>query len=165
METNVNILTSRARETWSRVAWWRRPCRPRQRTAGRTSWCRSCPDPVEGSCRILPLHLGDHKFLPVGSVQGFTNRCRLSLLTNSAPSYTSPNAGGWGEVAVSQPMSTAVHITWHGAQINFGDLPPYFKPMVRSLYCIIFLYPNPDLLNSVTAPDPYPVPTPCAYGS
>jgi hypothetical protein len=22
-------------------------------------------------------------------------------------------------------MSTAVHITWHGAQINFGDLPPY----------------------------------------
>jgi hypothetical protein len=22
-------------------------------------------------------------------------------------------------------MRTAVHITWHGAQINFGDLPPY----------------------------------------
>ncbi len=22
-------------------------------------------------------------------------------------------------------MSTAVHITWHAAQINFGDLPPY----------------------------------------
>jgi hypothetical protein len=22
-------------------------------------------------------------------------------------------------------MSTAVHITWHGAQINFEDLPPY----------------------------------------
>ncbi len=22
-------------------------------------------------------------------------------------------------------MSAAVHITWHGAQINFGDLPPY----------------------------------------
>jgi hypothetical protein len=42
----------------------------------------------------------------------------------------SPNAGGlggggeWG-VAGSQPRSTAVHITWHGAQINFGDLPPY----------------------------------------
>jgi hypothetical protein len=29
--------------------------------------------------------------------------------------YKSPNAGGWG----------AVHITWHGAQINFGDLTPY----------------------------------------
>ncbi len=38
-----------------------------------------------------------------------------------APPHKSPNAGGG--VAVSQPMSTAVHITWHGAQINFGDLP------------------------------------------
>jgi hypothetical protein len=28
-----------------------------------------------------------------------------------APSYTSPNAGGWEGVAGSQPMSTAVHIT------------------------------------------------------
>ncbi len=27
--------------------------------------------------------------------------------------------------AGSQPMRTAVHITWHGAQINFGELPPY----------------------------------------
>ncbi len=35
-----------------------------------------------------------------------------------APSNTSPNAG-------SQPTSSAVHITWHGAQIKFGDLPPY----------------------------------------
>ncbi len=38
-----------------------------------------------------------------------------------APSYMSPNAGG----DRSRPMSTAVHITWHVAQINFGDLPPY----------------------------------------
>ncbi len=37
--------------------------------------------------------------------------------------YKSPNAGGGG-VAGSQPMSTAVHITWYGAQINLGDLPP-----------------------------------------
>ncbi len=28
-------------------------------------------------------------------------------------------------VAGSQPMSTTVHITLHGTQINFGDLPPY----------------------------------------
>ncbi len=42
-----------------------------------------------------------------------------------APSYTSPiQMRGDGGVAGSQPMSTAVHITWHGAQINFGDLPP-----------------------------------------
>jgi hypothetical protein len=32
---------------------------------------------------------------------------------------------GEGGVAGSQPMSTAVHITRHGAQINFGDLPKY----------------------------------------
>ncbi len=35
-----------------------------------------------------------------------------------------PNAGGGG-VAWSKTMSTAVHITWPGAQINFGDPPPY----------------------------------------
>jgi hypothetical protein len=39
-----------------------------------------------------------------------------------APS--SPNARGGG-IAGSQPVGAAVHITWHGAQINFGDLPPY----------------------------------------
>ncbi len=32
---------------------------------------------------------------------------------------------GQGGFVGSQPMSTAVHITWHGAQINFGDLAPY----------------------------------------
>ncbi len=30
--------------------------------------------------------------------------------------------GGGGGVAGSHPMGTAVHITWHGAQINFGYL-------------------------------------------
>ncbi len=37
----------------------------------------------------------------------------------------SPNAVGGRGFAWSQPMRTAVHITWHGAQINFGDLTPY----------------------------------------
>jgi len=46
------------------------------------------------------------------------------LLTNSAP-HIRVQMPGEGGVARSQPMSTAVHITWHGAQINFGDLPPY----------------------------------------
>ncbi len=32
--------------------------------------------------------------------------------------------GGEGG-AVTQPKITAMHILWHGAQINFGDLPPY----------------------------------------
>ncbi len=39
------------------------------------------------------------------------------------PSYMSPNAGGGGGVAGSQPMNTAVYT---GAQINFKDLTPYF---------------------------------------
>jgi hypothetical protein len=33
--------------------------------------------------------------------------------------------GGGGGIAGSQPMNTAVHITWHGTQINFEDLPLY----------------------------------------
>jgi hypothetical protein len=32
---------------------------------------------------------------------------------------------GEGGVAGSKLMSTVVHITGQGAQINFGDLPPY----------------------------------------
>jgi hypothetical protein len=42
--------------------------------------------------------------------QGVTKRCRLSLLTNSALVYES-NAGEGGSCGISQPMSTAVHIT------------------------------------------------------
>ncbi len=53
-----------------------------------------------------------------------TKRCRLSLLTNSAL-VLQVQIRGRGGIAGSQPMSSAVHITWHGAQINFGDLPPY----------------------------------------
>jgi hypothetical protein len=42
-------------------------------------------------------------------------------------SYMSLNAGGrGGGAAVSLPMRTAVHITWHGAQVNFGDLNPSY---------------------------------------
>ncbi len=57
--------------------------------------------------------------------QGVTKRCQ-SLLTNSALVYES-QCGGMrgGGVAGSQQMSTAVHITWHRTQINFGDLLPY----------------------------------------
>ncbi len=38
-----------------------------------------------------------------------TKRCRLSWLTNSAFVFLSPNAGGRGVVAGSQPMRTAEH--------------------------------------------------------
>ncbi len=61
----------------------------------------------------------------VSGAQGDTKRCRLSLLTISALVYE-PKCGGMCEgVAGSQPMSTAVHITWHGAQIDFWVQPPY----------------------------------------
>ncbi len=64
--------------------------------------------------------------------QGITKRCRQSLLTNSARIYESKCGGGG--VAGSQPMSAAVHITWHGAQIKFGDLvPPYLPYGVQAL--------------------------------
>ncbi len=73
---------------------------------------------------ITALATGENQILFAVHGQGVTKRCRLSWLTNSALVYTSPKAGGW-LVAGSQPMSKAAHITWHGAQINFGDLSPY----------------------------------------
>ncbi len=58
-----------------------------------------------------------------GRGQWVTRRRRLSLLTNSALVYRVQMRGGG--IAGSWPMSAAVHITWHGFRINFGDLPPY----------------------------------------
>ncbi len=46
-----------------------------------------------------------------------------------APLVYEPKWGGRGWVAGSHPMRTAVHITWHGAQKNFGDLTPYLTYM------------------------------------
>ncbi len=54
--------------------------------------------------------------------QGVTKRCRLQYLGWLAPSYMSPNSGGEGGVAGSQPLSTALHSS---PKINFGDLTPY----------------------------------------
>jgi hypothetical protein len=42
-------------------------------------------------------------------MHGFTKRCPLSWLTNSAPVYE-PKCGGRGGVAGCQPMNTAVHM-------------------------------------------------------
>ncbi len=47
--------------------------------------------------------------------------------------------GGWG--GGSQSMSTAVHITWHGAQINFGDLLIF--NLCSCLSLLIFLVQSP----------------------
>ncbi len=63
------------------------------------------------------------------------------LADQKRPRNSSPNCGGRGGVAWSHPMSTAVHTTWHGAQINFGDLPPYLTyghpfPLSQSFYSL-----------------------------
>jgi hypothetical protein len=44
---------------------------------------------------------------------------------------------GEGGVAGSQPMGTAVHITWYGAQINFGYLPPYLAYAKRRVPLVV----------------------------
>jgi hypothetical protein len=69
-------------------------------------------------CRLYPFSLSHHD-------RSFKEMSSTYLCWPTAPSYNESKCRGRGEVEGSQPMSTAVHITWHGAQINFGDLPPY----------------------------------------
>ncbi len=61
--------------------------------------------------------------------------------------------GGRGGIAGSRPMSTAVHIKWHGAQINFGYLTPYLTYAI----CSIGLFSGP---RRARAPPPAPPPQP-----
>ncbi len=75
-----------------------------------------------------------------------------------APSYTSPNARGWGVV------STAVYITWHGAQINFGDLTPYLtygcsSPSGKAAWTV-YQVQNHTLLG-LSSPASQPAGPPC----
>ncbi len=77
---------------------------------------------------------------PFPLMQWVTKRCCLSLLTNSALVFESKCEGrGW----VAGSWSTAVHITWHGAQINFGDLPPYLTyASMRENFAYLILIPD-----------------------
>ncbi len=65
--------------------------------------------------------------------------------------HISPNAG---RVAGSQPMRTAVHITWHGAQRNFGDLTPYLTYEHRTWLKIYSTWTKRIGVGSVADPDP-----------
>ncbi len=99
------------------------------------------PQPITISGWILSVHP------PIPSVQTSTCSCtvleclyqgvikgrRLSLLTNCALVIRVQMRGQWG-VEESQPMSTAVQITWHVAQINFKDLPPYLTYVLYNLW-------------------------------
>ncbi len=77
-------------------------------------------------------------FLPIA---GGHQRDVVCLWWPIAPSSKCGRIGGWGGgvVAGSQPMSTAVHITWPGAQMKFGDLPPYLTYMTYSIFPVRFL--------------------------
>jgi hypothetical protein len=57
-------------------------------------------------------------YLTKSTIQGVTNRCRLSLLTNSALVYEPKGGGGM------RGLSQWVQL-YTGAQINYGDLTIY----------------------------------------
>ncbi len=93
----------------------------------------------------------------VASMQEVTKRFRLSLLTNRAVVYESQfgGMGGGGRCAAFQPMRTATHITWYryGAQIKFGDLPPYLTFASMQLQVVQFWscrYLNTSFRSSVS---------------
>jgi hypothetical protein len=75
----------------------------------------------------------DSKIVNLNRQQGITKRCRLSWLTISALVYEL-KCGGWGRVAGSHPMSTAVHMK---TIINFRDLTPYLTCDRKVLFYII----------------------------
>jgi hypothetical protein len=59
----------------------------------------------------------------------------VNLCRPKAPLVKRVQMRGEVGVAGSQPMSTAVHIKSHGAQINFGDLPPYLTHAGKQRKC------------------------------
>ncbi len=83
-------------------------------------------------CTVSTVYTHGYTRTSGGGGKGVTKRCRLSWLTNSALVYE-PKCGGGGGVTGSQPMTTAMHITWHGAQINFGDNTQYFTYAIHKI--------------------------------
>jgi hypothetical protein len=57
--------------------------------------------------------------------QGVTKRCRPSLLTNSTLLIRVQMREEGGSCGVSANEYSCAHHVTYGAQINFGDLPPY----------------------------------------
>ena len=86
-----------------------------------------------------PRHAGHQGSSPTISTRGL-QRDVVYLCWPIAPSYYESKCGGRGGVAGPQLMSTAVHITWYGAQINFGDLPPY---LTYDLYRFVLSFFRP----------------------
>ncbi len=112
-------------------------------SAAGCSSCRSVNSSPCGSLRMVRTRIpsaersADTSPAWIPSVRQYLHRQNTNILFRglqgdvvylgwpTAPSYFESKCDGrWG-YAGSQPMSTAVHITWHGAQINLGDLTPY----------------------------------------
>ncbi len=76
-------------------------------------------------------------FLRARTSRGYKEMSSI-IADKKRPRNTGTNwskCGGREGVAGSQPMSTAVHITWHRDQINFGDQPPYLTYDVPGRWC------------------------------
>ncbi len=114
-------MSWRTEECWWLIGWLPQPITI-------SSWILSAHPPLPSlqtstcSCTVLEC-----------LYQGVVKRRRLSLLTNSAL-VIRVQMRGQGGVEESQPMRTAVHITWHVAQINFKDLPPYLTYVLYNLW-------------------------------
>ncbi len=65
---------------------------------------------VEGEGNRLQDYIMDEEVGSFCTICGYKEMSSI-LADQKRSSYASPNSVGWGEVAGSQPMSTAVHIT------------------------------------------------------
>jgi hypothetical protein len=106
---SVSFSTVRFKEDWLQLHWRRRPVTPVVHWITRDTRDRARE---KGSGRGL-------------------QRDVVYLCWPIAPPRVRVQMRVKGGDSGSQPMSKAVHITWHGAQINFGDLPPYLNYGLR----------------------------------
>ncbi len=67
-----------------------------------------------------------------GARHGVTKRCYGWSIV---PTYMSPDAGGGGGIAGSQPMSTNVHNKW--SPNKFGDIIPYLTYGVQWVHGVV----------------------------
>ncbi len=100
-------------------------CRSPQQWRTDRTWSTSSTLPSKGTGQhllaslLLRTFASRNKFIvTIRGLQGDV----ASLSGQISPLVYKPK---WGGGAGFQPIRTAVHITWHGAKINFRDLTPY----------------------------------------
>ncbi len=72
------------------------------------------------ACLLISVSVGYHTVQPRGKSRGLQGDV-VNLSWPIAPLVLWAQMRGKRGVAGSQPLRTAVHITWHEAHINFGD--------------------------------------------